>query len=728
MFRKGGAGGGQVPQAANQLTQILAGLRHTFVVADNTLPDCPLIYVSDGFCDLTGYTPEEILGHNCRFLQGEGTDLKTVGRLRESIRTGRPISVRILNYKKDGSPFWNLLTMTPIKDSDGRVTKVVGVQVDVTSSTEGKAYVDNDGLPLIVKYDSRMRDAKRHIVEDVTNKVQEAELGQRKRGTTTLPRVALDLATTVERIHTNFVVSDPTLPDCPIVFVSDSFLELTGYPREEVLGRNCRFLQGADTDTNTVRQLAECVKNGTESTVRILNYTKAGRPFWNLLTIAPIYDVQGKLRFYVGVQVDVTAIDPTMEKQQGEELMGMTGMISSAVKNLDLGANPWASITSSVDRCKPHLGASIQFKALKDACEGDELKLTMFRRLKQLGNGDVGMVDLVQLQGSSVRFAMKTLDKREMIERNKVHRVLTEKHILSAVDHPFVATSYGSIQTDTHLHFLLEYCSGGELYSLLSAQPKKRFKEAVVRFYGAEVLLVLQYVHMLGFIYRDLKPENLLLQDSGHILLTDFDLSYCKGKTEPKIVMKSRSMDSRKAKRSKSKVKEESLQSPLQSPLDDASEPPQLQFMDYILSAEPDGRANSFVGTEEYLAPEIISGNGHTSAVDWWSLGILLYEMTFGTTPFRGARRDVTFDNIMNKPLTFPAKVDVSDDCKDLISALLVRDPAERLGTKNGADDIKAHPWFAGVKWALLRHETPPFIPRGGGVDGRSSISSVSAP
>lgn len=110
--------------------------------------------------------------HRSRFLQGEGTDPKAIQKLRDSIRTGVPVSVRLLNYKKDGTAFWNLLTMTPIKDAEGRVTKIVGVQVDVTSTTEGKATLDHQGLPLIVKYDSRMRAAKQHMVQEINDAVQ----------------------------------------------------------------------------------------------------------------------------------------------------------------------------------------------------------------------------------------------------------------------------------------------------------------------------------------------------------------------------------------------------------------------------------------------------------------------------------------------------------------------------------------------------------------------------
>jgi phototropin len=176
-----------------------------------------------------------------RFLQGEGTDPKEVAKIRAAIKAGEPISVRLLNYRKDGTPFWNLLTMTPIKTPDGKVSKFVGVQVDVTSKTEGKAVADHGGVPVLVKYDTRLREnVAKKIVDEVTTTVAEAEPIKAAKGSApkAFPRVALDLATTVERIQQNFVICDPTLPDCPIVFASDSFLDLTEYKREEVLGRN----------------------------------------------------------------------------------------------------------------------------------------------------------------------------------------------------------------------------------------------------------------------------------------------------------------------------------------------------------------------------------------------------------------------------------------------------------------------------------------------------------
>ena len=143
--------------------------------------------------------------------------------------------------------------------------------------------------------------------------------------------------------------------------------------------------------------------------------------------------------------------------------------------------------------------------------------------------------------------------------------------------------------------------------------------------------------------------------------------------------------------------------------------------------AEPVARANSFVGTEEYLAPEIINAAGHGPEVDWWSYGILVHELVYGCTPFRGSHRDATFANILRKPLAFPETPSVSEDCKDLIQALLVRDPSKRLGARGGADEIKRHSFFKDIHWELIRNETPPFKPQSRGTPQQPQSQSQSA-
>ena len=682
-------------------------------------------------------------------MQGEGTDPAAVAKLRQAVQEGKSVTVRLLNYRKDGTPFWNLLTMTPIRDAKGRVVKFVGVQVDVTSTTEGKSVMDAAGVPLLVHYDDRLREnVAKPVVDDILHAMRNGQprtpprtpSGSRPGSPRLLPRVALDLATTVERIQSNFVIADPTLPDCPIVFASDAFLELSGYRREEVLGRNCRFLQGPDTDRSTVAVLKKAIQEGREVTVRLLNYKKDGTPFWNMLTVAPIRDVLGNPRFLVGVQVDVTA-QPTVEEAAP---VGHTAAstVGAAISSMNwVGMDPWANFPSKLAPIKPHRQGDTNMSALQAVVEREgKLRLRQFHRVRQLGSGDVGMVDLIALgDAQGPLYALKSLEKQEMIDRNKVGRVKSEERILAAVDHPFLTTCYGQLQTDTHLHFLLEYCPGGELYALLNAQPGKRLPESAVKFYAAEVLLALQYLHLQGFIYRDLKPENILLHTSGHIKLTDFDLSCCASKIHPTLLprsaVKSIPEDSDASEGQKNRESSSSWSksaSQMKNSGDVGSQSTSTSSGEHtgpgkpnhhlqgrrsyyspplILSAKPEVRANSFVGTEEYLAPEIVTGAGHDSMVDWWSFGILLYELLFGTTPFRGSRRDATFENIVKQNLAFPSSPHVSNEVKDLITRLLIKDPDARLGAQAGGDEIKLHSWFRDVDWALIRMQEPPYIP-----------------
>nr|AML77590.1 putative LOV domain-containing protein [Glycyrrhiza lepidota] len=510
-------------------------------------------------------------------------------------------------------------------------------------------------------------------------------------------RKGLDLATTLERIEKNFVITDPRLPDNPIIFASDSFLELTEYSREEILGRNCRFLQGPETDPATVRKIREAIDNQTEVTVQLINYTKTGKKFWNLFHLQPMRDQKGEVQYFIGVQLDGSQhIEPLHNciaedtAKEGEQLVKQTAdNVDEAARELpDANLKPddlWMNHSKAV-RPKPHRKDDAAWRAIQKILEsGEQIGLKHFRPIKPLGSGDTGSVHLVELQGTGQYFAMKAMDKGVMLNRNKVHRACTERQILDMLDHPFLPALYASFQTKTHVCLITDYCPGGELFLLLDRQPTKVLKEDAVRFYAAEVLIALEYLHCQGIIYRDLKPENVLIQSSGHVSLTDFDLS-CLTSCKPQLIIP----DTNEKKKKKKKRKQQKSQ---QVPM----------FM-----AEPMRASNSFVGTEEYIAPEIITGSGHTSAVDWWALGILLYEMLYGYTPFRGKTRQKTFANILHKDLKFPKSKPVSVHAKQLIYWLLHRDPKNRLGSQEGANEIKRHPFFRGFNWALVRCMKPP--------------------
>ncbi|KAJ6805099.1 phototropin-2-like [Iris pallida] len=776
-----------MPRVSQELKDALSTLRQTFVVSDATRPDCPIMYASAGFFSMTGYSSKEVVGRNCRFLQGPETDQTEIEKIREAVRSGKSYCGRLLNYRKNGTPFWNLLTITPIRDESGKVIKYIGMQVEVSKYTEGlnEKTLRPNALPMsLIRYDARQKEKalssmsevlqtvkhphaqakdlevgvkpdeheKCYIESPLSNsaetkyfkspgrltplaeaKTESSRFNSRKSGRSSLIgfsrrkqssvekleptiepeilmtkdvqrteswerverekdiRQGIDLATTLERIEKNFVISDPRLPDNPIIYASDSFLELTEYSREEILGRNCRFLQGPDTDQGTVQRIREAIREQREITVQLINYTKSGKKFWNLFHLQPMRDHKGELQYFIGVQLDGSdhleplknRLSETTELQSVKLVKTTAENVDEAVRELpDANSRPedlWA-IHSQTVFPKPHKKNNSSWLAIEKIIrKGEQIGLKHFKPVRPLGCGDTGSVHLVELQGTGELFAMKAMDKSVMLNRNKVHRACVEREIYSMLDHPFLPTLYTSFQTTTHVCLITDFCSGGELFALLERQPMKIFKEEAARFYAAEVVIALEYLHCLGIIYRDLKPENILLRKDGHVVLTDFDLSFLTS-SKPQVTYPE--LPTRRKK--------------------SGHRPPP------IFLAEPSTQSNSFVGTEEYIAPEIITGAGHSSAIDWWALGILLYEMLYGRTPFRGKNRQKTFSNILHKDLTFPSSIPVSLMGRQLMNGLLHRDPANRIGSKSGANEIKEHPFFRDINWPLIQCMPPP--------------------
>ncbi|XP_051129813.1 serine/threonine-protein kinase D6PKL1-like [Andrographis paniculata] len=386
----------------------------------------------------------------------------------------------------------------------------------------------------------------------------------------------------------------------------------------------------------------------------------------------------------------------------------------------------WSNLTSSAN--KPHKGNDPRWKAILAVRTRDGiLGMSHFKLLRRLGCGDIGSVYLSELSSTRCFFAMKVMDKASLTSRNKLNRAQTEREILQLLDHPFLPTLYTHFETDRFCCLVMEYCPGGDLHTLRQRQPGKHFSEYAARFYAAEVLLALEYLHMLGVVYRDLKPENVLVRDDGHIMLSDFDLSL-RCAVSPTLIRSSVLGSERGAafcvqpacmeptsacmqptcflpRIFPQKGKKKSGKSRAESGGASSTLPE--------LVAEPTAaRSMSFVGTHEYLAPEIIKGEGHGSAVDWWTFGIFLHELLYGKTPFKGSGNRATLFNVVGQQLKFPESPATSYASRDLIRGLLVKEPQNRLGVKRGAPEIKQHAFFEGVNWALIRCSTPPEVPR----------------
>ncbi|KAJ3018805.1 hypothetical protein HKX48_002622 [Thoreauomyces humboldtii] len=284
--------------------------------------------------------------------------------------------------------------------------------------------------------------------------------------------------------------------------------------------------------------------------------------------------------------------------------------------------------------------------------QNKSLTIDDFELLKVIGKGSFGKVMQVRKRDTNRIYAMKILRKSHIVERAEVAHTLAERTVLAKLNHPFIVPLKFSFQTPDKLYLVLAFVNGGELFHHL--QKEGRFIEDRAKFYTAELLCALECLHGYNIIYRDLKPENILLDFTGHIALCDFGL--CK------------------------------------------------------LNMKDGNKTNTFCGTPEYLAPELLLGQGYTKVVDWWTIGILLYEMLTGLPPFYDENTNDMYKKILSQELTFPD--DVSPVAKDLLKQLLDREPTKRLG-HSGADEIKRHPFFADINWSRLlsRKYPPPFRP-----------------
>ncbi|KAL5359826.1 kinase-like domain-containing protein [Aspergillus floccosus] len=282
------------------------------------------------------------------------------------------------------------------------------------------------------------------------------------------------------------------------------------------------------------------------------------------------------------------------------------------------------------------------------------LKLEDFDLLKVVGKGSFGKVMQVMKKDTGRIYALKTIRKAHIISRSEVTHTLAERSVLAQINNPFIVPLKFSFQSPEKLYLVLAFVNGGELFHHL--QREQRFDINRARFYTAELLCALECLHGFKVIYRDLKPENILLDYTGHIALCDFGL--CK------------------------------------------------------LDMKDEDRTNTFCGTPEYLAPELLLGNGYTKSVDWWTLGVLLYEMLTGLPPFYDENTNDMYRKILQEPLMFPSDDIVPPAARDLLSRLLDRDPQRRLGA-NGAAEIKSHHFFANIDWRKLlqRKYEPSFRP-----------------
>jgi len=283
---------------------------------------------------------------------------------------------------------------------------------------------------------------------------------------------------------------------------------------------------------------------------------------------------------------------------------------------------------------------TILFSSDDMKCAKDDFEL-----MTVIGKGSFGKVMQVRKKDDGKIYAMKVLRKEAIIARKQVAHTKAEKTILQKIQHPFIVKLHFAFQTKDKLYMILDYINGGELFFHLKKEG--RFPEPRVKFYAAQITCALAHLHSLQIVYRDLKPENILLDATGNICLTDFDLS-------KEIV---------------------------------------------------DGEGtHTFCGTPEYLAPEVLKGQGHGMEVDWWSLGTLIYEMLTGLPPFYSQNINIMYQKILNGELRFPSYV--SPEAHSLLEGLLTRDVEKRLGSgPSGSEDVRRHPFFKEIDFEKLERK-----------------------
>ncbi|XP_003487799.1 RAC serine/threonine-protein kinase [Bombus impatiens] len=303
------------------------------------------------------------------------------------------------------------------------------------------------------------------------------------------------------------------------------------------------------------------------------------------------------------------------------------------------------------------LSAKFSVQGTSNSKSTGKKKVTLenFEFLKVLGKGTFGKVILCREKATGHLYAIKILRKEVIIRKDEVAHTLTENRVLRTTNHPFLISLKYSFQTADRLCFVMEYVNGGELFFHL--RRSRVFGEDRTRFYGAEIISALGYLHSQGIIYRDLKLENLLLDKDGHIKIADFGL--CK------------------------------------------------EDITY-------GRTTkTFCGTPEYLAPEVLEDNDYGRAVDWWGVGVVMYEMICGRLPFYNKDHEKLFTLIVMEEVRFPRTI--SNEAKDMLGGLLIKDPSKRLGGgPNDAKEIMDHAFFSSIDWSDLVQKKipPPFKPQ----------------
>lgn len=367
--------------------------------------------------------------------------------------------------------------------------------------------------------------------------------------------------------------------------------------------------------------------------------------------------------------------DPVVIHNRSHSLVGPSSCVSKSLKVSTLVLHETEDSVELLDCVKQLSIKESKESSIEDCADGKPLEnvngygnkvpsvsIEDFEVLKVVGQGAFAKVYQVRKIHTSEIYAMKVMRKDRIMEKNHADYMKAERDILTKIDHPFIVQLKYSFQTKYRLYLVLDFINGGHLFFQLYHHGL--FREDLARFYAAEIVSAVSHLHANGIMHRDLKPENVLLDADGHVMLTDFGLA--------------------------------------------------KQF-------DESTRSNSMCGTVEYMSPEIVLGKGHDKSADWWSVGILLYEMLTGKPPFVGGRVKVQ-QKILKDKIKLPAFL--TSEAHSLLKGLLQKEPSQRLGSgPTGSEEIKRHKWFKPINWKKLeaREIQPSFRPE---VAGKQCIAN----
>ncbi|XP_056678093.1 microtubule-associated serine/threonine-protein kinase 3 isoform X2 [Monodelphis domestica] len=369
--------------------------------------------------------------------------------------------------------------------------------------------------------------------------------------------------------------------------------------------------------------------------------------FYHLLEAA-----EGHARVGQGIKTDIPRY-----------IIGQLGLTKDPLEEMVQLGPPNAGSSTAPEDGDPPENRSLTVPSRRKPCESD------FETIKLISNGAYGAVYLVRHRETRQRFAIKKINKQNLVLRNQIQQVFVERDILTFAENPFVVSMFCSFETRRHLCMVMEYVEGGDCATLLKNMGPLPVDMA--RMYFAETVLALEYLHNYGIVHRDLKPDNLLITSLGHIKLTDFGLS--------KIGLMSMTTNLYEGHIEK-----------------DARE-----FVD-----------KQVCGTPEYIAPEVIFRQGYGKPVDWWAMGVILYEFLVGCVPFFGDTPEELFGQVISDDIIWPEGDEaLPADAQDLITKLLRQSPLDRLGT-GGAYEVKQHPFFFNLDWTGLLRQKAEFIPQ----------------